>query len=78
MERMPYRFQMRNVCLTAAHVVSQPKPSVKPHASEAMAKSSLVTSSRTKCGLSGKGMRNQGKQLMLVLLLPAFGGGDAP
>lgn len=54
---VPLLLQILAVCLMAAHVVSQPKPMVKPHAKEAMAKSSLVVSSRTKCGLSKRGMK---------------------
>lgn len=49
-DRDPYRLQVLAVCAIAEDTVSQPNPSVKPHARDAMIKSSLVTSSRTNCG----------------------------
>lgn len=49
-DRDPYRLQVLADWAIAEDTVNQPNPSVKPHASDAMTKSSLVTSSRTKCG----------------------------
>lgn len=49
-DRDPYRLQVLAVWAIAEDTVNQPNPSVKPHASDAMTKSSLVTSSRTNCG----------------------------
>ena len=44
------RFQACHVCLIATHVVSHPKPMVKPQAMPATTRSSVVTSWSSKLG----------------------------